>query len=127
MQYLFHEVFCMLRMHASHACFAGRVIADSRQWAVVLKVLVQPSSYRSYDPTAGHDKHPTDGEPSTPEYRVSDTAIPESIFRIGLWSKRLHEAEWARNVVVQSVIFADVDFLDNITLSFEDVCRLFTH
>ena len=113
-------------LYAAHAQYSERIPTEDSQWCVVLKVLIKPSSYDSFNPTVIFEK--MDGEPNDTEYRVKDKDRSDSIFRI--FSRASSEdLESSRNVVVQSVLFIDLNFLENLNennLRYEDVRKLFT-
>lgn len=116
-------------LYASHACYSERIIAGDSQWCVVMKVLVKPVSYKSYNPTVLFNQNPIPGEPENPEYRVVDKDVEDSIFRIFARSRGTEESETSRSVVVKSVMFIDLDFLENIRdtgLAYDDIRKLFT-
>ena len=90
-------------LYAAHACYAERVMSLGKTWAVLVGVLVRPSSYTSHDPAAQKRQEPVDNEPDAPEYRVAAT-VDDKILRISSSS----------DVVVRSVLFISVQFLDNL-------------
>ncbi len=115
-------------LYASHPCYSDRIIAGDSQWCVVLKVLINTNSYEAFNPTVDTTDDETDGEPEDTEYRVINNDHRDSIFRV--FSRTLSDnLESSRNAVVQSVLFIDLNFLENINennLCYEDVRELFS-
>ena len=100
--------------YASHACYSERIFSDDKEWCILIKALVKPTAYTMHEPTV-YRYDPIDGEPDTPEYRISATA-EDKIFRV----------ESSSNVVVMSVIFISLTFLENTpNLTFDKLKSLF--
>lgn len=107
--------------YASHECYSERVITGNSKWCVVMKVLLQPSSYQSYKGTVPLKL--IDGEPDNIEYRVSNSSKLDPISR--MLKRRLE----AQNAIVQSVLFIDMNFIeyvDKCELKFSDLQKLFS-
>ena len=101
-------------MYASHQCYSEYATRDESRWCIVVKVHINPSSYKSYNPTTLFKEEPIEGEPNNTEYRVEDSSVDDSIFRV---FARLHtttDPEISRNVVVTSVLFIDSTFRSNV-------------
>lgn len=91
-------------LYASHVCYSERVISEDKQWCVLVKVRVKPSSYTSHDQTTLVRKEPIDGEPETAEYRINvQSELESSIMRV----------ESQRNVVTSSILFVKLNFLES--------------
>ena len=104
-------------LYASHACYAERVFSEGTRWCVLVKGHVKPSSYTSYDPTV-YNYDPTDGEPDCPEYRIPVSSEKERIIRV----------ESNRSVVVISIVFIRLEFLENLAsndLTFDELQTMF--
>ena len=88
-------------LYAAHEVYAERIFSEGTRWCVIVKGRVNPSSYKSYDPTVlKYD--PIDGEPDQPEYHIPVSSDKEAIIRV----------ESTRNVVVVSIMFVLLDFLE---------------
>ena len=91
-------------LYASHACYAERLLSNGVQWCVVVRARVKPGSYSEHSPTTLQKPTPIVGEPTNSEYRI-DASDEDKIRRI----------ESSRNVVVTSVVFIEVEFLEKIS------------
>ena len=101
-------------LYAAHACYSERVFSESQQWCVLVKAYCKPGSYKSYDPTVFQYK-PMDGEPDMPEYRVPVTEANKNV---------IMRVESTRSVVVQSLMFVRLSFLENQDINFEKAMTL---
>ncbi|PFX17016.1 uncharacterized protein LOC111341452 [Stylophora pistillata] len=101
-------------LYASHACYSERIFSESQQWCVLVKTLCKPGSYRSYDPTVFRYE-PMDGEPVMPEYRIPVTEADKNV---------ILRVESTRSVVVQSLIFVRLSFLENQNINFDQAMKL---
>lgn len=100
--------------YASHVCYSERIFSGNEQWCVLIKALVNPSAYTMHEPTV-YRYDPIDGEPDTPEYRINASS-EDKILRV----------ESSRNVVVTSVFFISLSFLENTpNLTFNKLASLF--
>lgn len=100
--------------YSSHACYSERIFSCNEQWCVLIKALVNPTAYTMHEPTV-YRYDPIDGEPDTPEYRINASS-EDKILRV----------ESARNVVVTSVVFISLNFLENTpNLTFDELRSLF--
>lgn len=104
-------------LYAGHAAYAERVISQREQWCVLVKAYCKPSSYKAYDPTV-LEYNGMEGEPNFPEFRVPVVGEDKNV---------LLRVESARNVVVRSLVFARLSFLEDETINFEEVKKLFKH
>ena len=119
-------------LYASHGCYSDRITVGDSKWCVVVKVLIEPSCYRTSVSTVTLSKPSLEGEPDKKEYRCRETKMFGELHKE--WEKRCmpftksheEESETARNVVVRSVLFVDLNFLENVQLSHEEVCQLFS-
>lgn len=101
--------------YASHPCYSERIFSENKLWCVLIKVLVNPRAYTVHEPTVLFRSAPSDGEPDTPEYRI-ETSPEDRILRV----------ESARNVVVTSVVFILLNFLENLPdLTLDELNSLF--
>ena len=115
-------------MYASHQCYSEHTEIGDSQWFVVVKVFVNPSSYKAYNPTVLFKEQPIDGEPDNTEYRVEDSTVEDSILRIFSHFMSSAEPEVLRNAVVASVMFIDLSFRRKIRdykLNHADLRKLF--
>ena len=101
-------------LYASHACYSERIFSESQQWCVLVKVYCKPGSFKSYDPTV-FQYEPMDGEPDMPEYRIPVTEADKNV---------ILRVESTRSVVVQSLIFVRLSFLENQNINFEQAMKL---
>lgn len=103
-------------LYAAHNCYAERISSMGKTWAIVVKACVNPSSYSTHDPTTMQKHDPIDGEPDAPEYRIPVTEN-DKILRISS----------TPDVIVRSVLFIRVDFLDSLdeSMTYDDVKRIF--
>ena len=101
-------------LYAAHACYSERIFSESQQWCVLVKVYCKPGSYKSYDPTV-FQYQPMDGEPDMPEYRVPVTEANKNV---------IMRVESTRSVVVQSLMFVRLTFLENQDINFEKAMTL---
>lgn len=101
--------------YASHACYSERIFSLNEQWCVLVKALVEPSAYTMHEPSTIFKYDPVDGEPESPEFRI-EAEPGDTIFRV----------EYDRNVVVISVVFISLNFLENTpNLTFTELKSLF--
>ena len=101
-------------LYASHSCYSDRVSSEFQQWCVLVKVYCRPGTLKSYDPTVRQYK-PMEGEPDAPECRVPVTEDDKNV---------ILRVESTRNVVVRSLIFVRLSFLENQDLNFNQAVRL---
>ena len=101
-------------LYASHVCYSERIFSESKRWCVLVKVYCKPGSFKSYDPTVFRYE-PMDGEPDMPEYRIPVTEADKNV---------ILRVESTRNVVVQSLIFVRLSFLENQNINFEQAMKL---
>ena len=101
-------------LYAAHNVYSDRIFSESQQWCVLVKVYCKPGSYKSYDPTVLQYK-PMDGEPDMPEYRVPVTEADKNV---------IMRVESTRSVVVRSLMFVRLSFLDNQDINFERAMQL---
>ena len=88
-------------LYAAHEAYAERIFSEGKQWCVIVKGHVKPSSYKSFNPTV-FTYNPIDGEPDRPEYHIPVPSDKDAIIRV----------ESIRNVVVVSIVFVLLDFLE---------------
>ena len=101
-------------LYASHVCYSERIFSESKRWCVLVKVYCKPGTFKSYDPTVFRYE-PMDGEPDMPEYRIPVTEADKNV---------ILRVESTRNVVVQSLIFVRLSFLENQNINFEQAMKL---
>lgn len=101
-------------LYASHAAYSERVFSESQKWCVLIKAYCRPGSMKAYDPTVLRYDRKED-EPEKPEYRVPVQEEDKNV---------ILRVESARNVVVRSVMFVRVSFLEDRYLNFEEAIRL---
>ena len=101
-------------LYAAHAAYSERIFSESQRWCVLIKVYCKPGSYTSHDPTVvKYD--PMDGEPEATEYRVPVNEEDKSV---------VQRVESARNVVVRSLMFVRLSFLENPDVDFDKAMEL---
>ena len=100
--------------YAAHAVYSDRIFSESQRWCVLVKAYCKPGSYKSYDPTVFQYK-PMDGEPDMPEYRVPVTEANKNV---------IMRVESTRSVVVRSLMFVRLSFLENQQIDFERAIKL---
>ena len=101
-------------LYPSHSCYSDRVFSEFQQWCVLVKVYCRPGTPKSYDPTVPQYK-PMEGEPEAPECRVPVTEADKNV---------ILRVESARNVVVRSLMFVRLSFLENRDMNFHQAVRL---
>ena len=101
-------------LYAAHVCYSDRVFSESQQWCVLVKAYCKPGSYKSYDPTVFSYK-PMDGEPVMPEYRIPVHEADKNV---------ILRVESTRSVVVRSLMFVRLSFLENQDMNFDQAMRL---
>ena len=101
-------------LYAAHACYSDRIFSESQQWCVLVKAYCKPGSYKSYDPTVFSYK-PMDGEPVMPEYRIPVHEADKNV---------ILRVESTRSVVVRSLMFVRLTFLENQDMNFDQAMRL---
>ena len=101
-------------LYASHACYSERIFSESQRWCVLVKAYCKPGSFKSYDPTV-FQYEPMDGEPDMPEYCIPVTEADKNV---------ILRVESTRSVVVQSLIFVRLSFLENQNINFEQAMKL---
>ena len=101
--------------YAADVAYSERIFsADRKRWCVLVRAYVKPHTYTAHKFTT-LSYQPIPGEPEAPEFRI-ESAPDDAIFRV----------EAARNVVVTSLVFISLKFLENIrNLSYAEVKSLF--
>ena len=80
----------------------------------MVRARVKPDAYTMHEPTV-YRGDPIDGEPDTPEFRIEASS-----------EDRIMRVEAARNVVVTSIVFISLNFLENTpNLTFDELNSLF--
>ena len=102
-------------LYSAHAAYSERVLSQRVQWCVLVRAYCKPRSYKAYDPTVFQYK-PMDGEPDLPEYRVPVTDEDRHV---------ILRVESSRSVVVRSLVFVRLSFLESQEINFEEVAKLF--
>ena len=102
-------------LYAGHVCYSERIFSESEQWCVLVKAYCKPGSYKAYDPTVFSYK-PMEGEPEMPEYRVPVLQADKNV---------ILRVESTRSVVVGSLMFVRLSFLENQEINFEKAMELF--
>ena len=101
-------------LYAAHACYSERIFSESQQWCVLVKAYCKPGSYKSYNPTVFSYK-PMDGEPVMPEYRIPVNEADKNV---------ILRVESTRSVVVRSLMFVRLTFLENQNVNFDQAMEL---
>lgn len=92
------------------------------KWCIIIKALVEPSCYDTAPSTVAARKPSLEGEPAEKEYRCRASTIFGELHKE--WEKRKmsfteshkEDSEATRNVVVQSVLFVDLNFWRTLDL-----------
>ncbi|XP_078377937.1 uncharacterized protein LOC144661105 [Oculina patagonica] len=101
-------------LYASHKAYSDRVFSESQQWCVLVKAYCKPGTIKSYDPTV-LKYEPMEDEPAAPEYRVPVSEADKNV---------ILRVESRRKVVVRSLMFVRVSFLENQGINFEQAIKL---
>ena len=81
----------------------------------MIKVYIKPNTYSSYDPTI-LNFDAIDGEPDAPEYQVPvENKNMNAIIRV----------ESSRNLVVKSIVFVNLRFLEEESINFKQALEIF--
>ena len=102
-------------LYAGHAAYADRVVSQDQQWCVLAKAYCKPNTYESYNPTI-FKYTPMEGETDSPEFRVPVAEADKNV---------ILRVESKRNVVVRSIVFVRLSFLEDEDVEFEKVEELF--
>lgn len=100
--------------YASHVCYSERVPSESQEWCVLVKAYCKPGSYESGISTVTR-YDPMDGETEKPEYRIKSSKADKDINL---------QSESERSVVVQSLMFVRLTFIENKNITFEQAMKL---
>ena len=137
--------------YAAHDAYAERILSEKIRYCVVLKVFFHPSvphtkhkpTLKKYDRALEESTNPEyrltndtpPGEPDAPEYSIP-ASEDDVIVRINDSSRQnvSESSEFSRNVIVKSIFFIKVDFLDNFNkmishdpeLSYNDIKYIFS-
>ena len=103
-------------LFAGHAAYAERVDSQDQKWCVLVKTYCNPNTYEPYNPSLFGYK-PKDDEPANSEFRVPVTEADKNV---------ILRVESKRNVVVRSIVFVRLSFLQDEDVKFEEVKELFT-
>lgn len=110
-------------LYAAHVCYSERVMSGGEQWCVLVKTRVKPKSYTSHDATTMIKKEPIDGEPENPEYRIEVQSDAGSCFDAGSSSDAgsaiVKRVKSKCNVVVTSILFIKLNFLERDGLTYD--------
>ena len=102
--------------YASNSCYSEHIWSSGENWCILIKALVEPTSYTKHDPTLLR-YNPIEGEPEATEYRIQ-VSEGDAIMRV----------ESGRHVVVRSIVFISLDFLQKTpNLHFEELMSCFDH
>ena len=102
--------------YASNSCYSEHIWSSGENWCILIKALVEPTSYTKHDPTLLR-YNPIEGEPEATEYRIQ-VSEGDTIMRV----------ESGRHVVVRSIVFISLDFLQKTpNLHFEELMSCFDH
>ena len=121
-------------LYAAHNCYGERISSDNRRWVVLVKTYVRPKSYTKHCPTTLKPHKRRDGEAEDPEYRVeydkpiSNGEADDAEYNISVTEDdKILRVSSAPNVVVSSVMFILVNFLDNLdnSMTYEKVKEIF--
>ena len=102
-------------LYAGHAAYAERVVSQRKQWCVLVKAYCKPNTYKSYDPTV-FKYTPMEGEPDSPEFRVPVPGADKNV---------ILRVESKRSVVVRSIVFVRLSFLEDKDVTFDEMKELF--
>lgn len=94
--------------YASNRVYSDRVISESQEWCVLVKVYCKPGSYKSYQSTVIN----------------FESVVPDPEMRVPVKDLRILRVESARNVVVYSLMFVRCSFLENKDMHFDEKMRI---
>ena len=94
--------------YAGHDDYSEWINFGKERYSVIIEVRVKPKSYTSHDSTVLKYVK-IDGEPSKVEYRIEVKDNSNIIMRVGS----------EKNVVVTAILFAKIEFLENIKNYYE--------
>ena len=99
--------------YASHSAYSERISSVNKKWCVLIRAYVKPGTYTRHQSTVSSGADPIPGESVMPEYRIDDDLEEEEIFFVksGLAGTE-GGTEFDRNVVVTSVVFISLAFLE---------------
>jgi len=90
--------------YASDVVYAERIMSNNQTWAVLVEGRLKPGTFSKHNSTVlNYNNIP--GEPSQVEYRVEQKSDDDLIYRIAS----------EQNIVVTSISFVLIHFLDNIS------------
>ena len=102
-------------LYASHEDYSQRVFSGGHRWCVLVKAYCKRENINSYDGTVTTYKR-KDDEPEKLVYRVAVDEEDKNVFLL---------IESARDVVVRSVMFVRVSFLEDQNLNLTEALTLF--
>ena len=94
--------------YAGHNAYSERINSSKERYLVIIEVRVKLNCYTSHNSTVLRDVK-IDGEPGKVEYRIEVKDNFDIIMRV--WSEK--------NVVVTAILFAKIEFLENIKNYYE--------
>ena len=101
-------------LYASHEVYSQRVFSGGHQWCVLVKASCNREKIKSYNGTVDSYKR-KDDEPEKLEYRVAVDEEDKNVFLL---------IESTRDVVVRSVMFVRVSFLEDQNLNLTEALTL---
>ena len=92
-------------LYSSHIAYSERILSEKKNWAVLVQGYVRPNCYTEHNSTVlSYAKR--EGEPDKIEFRVPCPKDEKIIYRVDKNNQ---------NLVIYSITFVWVEFLDNIT------------
>ena len=88
--------------YASDQSYAERIFSNGRCWATLIEAKIKPNSYSCHKTTLLRNL--IDGEPSEVEFRIQSILINDGI---------IYRISSKDNVIINSLTFVSVEFLDN--------------
>ena len=112
--------------YASHVAYSERIFSDEKSWCILIRAFVKPGTYTRHPSTVSRTE-PIPGESVRPEYRIQNhTKKEEEFLLVKSGAGTETAAEFERNVVVTSVVFFSLNFLEKTpNLTFEELSSLF--
>ncbi|KAL4506026.1 hypothetical protein ABPG72_013787 [Tetrahymena utriculariae] len=100
--------------YSADICYSERVVSQSEQYACLVEVFVKNGSFQKAPSTVFERSTDAQGEPSQVEYAIAEVADNTDIYRI----------ENSVNVVVYSILFIKIKFLEQESKSYQDCLKL---
>lgn len=112
--------------YACHVAYSERISSVNKKWCVLIRAYIKPGTYTRHQSTVSR-ADPIPGESVSPEYRLDADPEEGEIFCVESEVAETETGtEFDRNLVVSSVVFISLDFLEKTpNLTFEVLKSLF--